>query len=229
MKKTFLLLAIAIAIALMVGGTTTGQSSPQLQCTSQLIDQALIDNDLDSALKMTQDCIVKNRAELEALEKKYGGQPSNFVDVVGVAELTTGAFLIAKVEIFALKGTLPEAESALEDAEKFDQKHPRAAMSWSLSGAPLPTARAFIMEKKGNLDGAAAAYNSILVDIKKTGWPDAFNVIHGRLAIVSLMKGDEAAAEGGCKDSLLNDPAANAARGALLRHGQAPGSIMRLH
>jgi hypothetical protein len=71
MKKTFLLLAIAIAIALMVGGTTTGQSSPQLQCTSQLIDQALIDNDLDSALKMTQDCIVKNRAELEALEKKY--------------------------------------------------------------------------------------------------------------------------------------------------------------
>jgi hypothetical protein len=137
-----------------------------------------------------------------------------------VAELTTGAFLIAKVEIFALKGTLPEAESALEDAEKFDQKHPRAAMSWSLSGAPLPTARAFIMEKKGNLDGAAAAYNSILVDIKKTGWPDAFNVIHGRLAIVSLMKGDEAAAEGGCKDSLLNDPAANAARGALLRHAR---------
>ena len=216
---------LAIAIALMVGGTTTGQSSPQLQCTSQLIDQALVDNDLDSALKMTQDCIVKNRAELEALEKKYGGQPSNFVDVVGLAELATGAFLIAKVEILALKGTLPEAESALEDAEKFDQKHPRAAMSWSLGGAALPTAKAFILEKKGNLDGAAAAYNSILVAIKQDGWPNASNVIYGRLAIVSLMKGDDAAAERWCKDSLLNDPGANAAWGALLkRKGDTSGA-----
>jgi tetratricopeptide (TPR) repeat protein len=202
MKKTLTLLAVAMA--LMVSGTTTGQPSPQLQCTPQLIDQALVDNDLDSALKLTQDCIVKDQAELEA---------------------TAGAFLIAKVEILALKGTLPEAESALEEAEKFDQKHPRAAMSWSLVGAPLPTARAFILEKKGNLDGATAAYNSILVALKQDGWPNASNVIHGRLAIVSLMKGDEAAAERWCKDSLSNDPGANAARGALLkRMGDNPGA-----
>ena len=223
MKQTLTLLGLAIA--LLVSDTTTGHSSPQLQCTPQLIDQALFDNDLDSALKLTQDCIVKNRTELEELEKKYGGQPSNFVDVVGLAEVGTGAFLIAKVEILALKGTLPEAELALAEAEKFDQKHPHAGMSWSMGGAPLPIARAFILEKKGNLDGAAATYNSILVALKQDGWPNASDVIHGRLAIVALMKDDAAAAERWSNDSLLNDPGANAARGDLLkRKGDTPGA-----
>lgn len=215
MKKAPTLLAVAVA--LMVGGTTKGQTSPQLQCNTQGIDQALVDNDPDSALKLTEACVVKNLADLEADGQKYRGKPVNFIDVVRLDELNAGASLIAKVEILTLRGALTEAESALAEAERFDHQHPGAGMSATLAGSPLAIARAFVLERKGDLKAAAAVYEGILAAEKRDGWPDNSSVIRGRLAIVSLMRGDEPAAERWSADSLLADPGANAARGALLQ------------
>ena len=80
-----------------------------------------------------------------------------------LAEISAGAFLIAKAELLTLKGAFADAETALTDADKFDQQHPGAAMTWSSTGAPLLVARAFLLEKKeGDLKGAAAAYEAIL-------------------------------------------------------------------
>src|SRR5438105_360282 len=140
------LLSITAGIVLLGGQVMEGRPSAKLQCNAGQINTALGNGDLDAALTMTQHCIDEKRADLETLEKEYGGKPSDFVDVVGLAELTAGSFLCAKPVILALKGALPEAESALADAEEFDRQHPHSAMSWSMIGAPLATARAFVLE-----------------------------------------------------------------------------------
>jgi tetratricopeptide (TPR) repeat protein len=221
MKKALISL---VSVGLMFG-TAMGQSSPQPQCNPSQIDQALVENDLDSALKLNEACIVRNRTDLETFENKYRGQPSGLVDVVGLAEVNLGSHLIAKVEILALKGALNQAESALTDAEQFDHQHPRAGLSWTMGGLPLARARAFIMEKKGDLTGAAKIYEDILAAQKRDGWRDDIHGIRGRLAIIALMKNDGAAVELWSKDALSVDPAANAARGELLqRKGDKPAA-----
>lgn len=210
------LLISFVLIGLMLGAAT-GQPSSQPQCNPIQIDQALVHNDLDSALKLNEACIVRNRTDLETFEKKYRGQTSDLVDVIGLAEVALGSSLIAKVEVLALKGALSEAESALTDAEQFDHQHPRAGLGWTMSGLPLARARAFIMEKKGDLSGAAKIYQDILAAQKRDGWLEDTHLIRGRLAIIATMKNDDAAVELWSRDALSVDPAANAAQGELLQ------------
>jgi tetratricopeptide (TPR) repeat protein len=202
---------------LLCGPVMASQASPKLQCDSPKIGKAVLSGDLDAALAQIQHCIESSRADLEAAEKEYAGKPGDMVDAIGLAEINAGAFLIAKAEVLTLKGAFADAESAFTDADKFDQQHPRAAMTWSLTGAPLLAAKAFLLEKKGDLKGAVAAYEAILAAGKEKGWQGTSFVVNGRLAVIALLKGDDAAAKKWSENSLSSDPGANVVWGALLQ------------
>lgn len=210
-------LSVAVSIVSLGGRLWANEPRAKLECSGPQISEAVANGNFDHALAITQHCIETQKADLERLEKEYARKPSDYVDAVGLVEVTTGAFLVAKAEILALKGAFLEAESALADAEQFDQKHPQSAMSWSMSGAPLAVARAFLLEKKGDLSGATAAYKAILTEAVRNGWPGISTVTHGRLALIALLMGDDATAERWSKDALSGDPGANVAFAVVLQ------------
>jgi predicted negative regulator of RcsB-dependent stress response len=208
-KKVPIFLDVTIGIILLGGPVIAGQPPENLKCRGQQISEAVFEDNLDAALTMTQICIEANRAELKTREKEQGD--------VRLVAATSGAFLCAKLEILAMKGALAEAESAHADAEKFDQRYPDSALNWHMIGAPLPTAKAFLLEKKGDLNAAAAAYEAILDQAKKDGWSNNSHVINGRLAVIALLKGDVAVARRRSENALAFDPGANAVLGSLLK------------
>jgi predicted negative regulator of RcsB-dependent stress response len=127
-----------------------------------------------------------------------------------------------------MKGALAEAETAVADAERFAQQHPNSGMDWSLNGDPLGTAKAFLLEKKGDLNGAAAAYEAILARLHQDGWPNSSRVISGRLAVIASLKGDDTAARRWSEGALSFDPCAATVLGSLLeKNGDKKGAKER--
>jgi hypothetical protein len=212
MKKT-VGFCLFVVIAIFCCLRTAGQELPR--CVRQKIDQALLSSDLDVALKMTEACVIERRKDLADAEQKYKGQPVTLVDVVGLAEVGTGAVLIARAEVLALRGEVRQADSALLDVEAFIQQHPHANFNSILGGFSLDVARAFVLEKKGDLSGAERGYRGVLAAFKQSGSVDYDSAVKGRLAIVAFLRGDDAAAESLARTS-LSSPAANAALASVL-------------
>jgi hypothetical protein len=220
-----IIFSIILSIMLISNDAIAYEHSKSFECNPRKITEALDSEKFDSAIMLTQYCIDSQKARLDALEKKYKDTPTNFIDVIGLAEATTGGFLIAKVEILTLKGAFLEAESAILDTEMYEQQHPGSALYSIFSCAALPTARAFLLEKKGDLNGATTAYKEILAYLEEKGIPNSSMVIQGRLAVISLLKNDYASAELWSKNALSSDPAANVVWGALLKKkGDTEGS-----
>lgn len=202
--------AVAPAPRAVAAGPVASERNPREICA------ALDAGALDSALALTQYWLKEARTDLTRAEAEYGGSPT-LADLLGRHEQLVGMLLIARVEILAMKGAIPAASSALADADAFDREHPDAAMTWSVTGAPLYVARAFVLEKRGDLDGAALAYEAALDSISTRGWAGTGTPIRGRLAVVALQRGDDGAVERWSKDVLSFDPGANAAWGAVLQ------------
>jgi predicted negative regulator of RcsB-dependent stress response len=101
-------------------------------------------------------------------------------------------------------------------------------MRASINGSPLDTAEAFVMEKKGDLKGAATIYEALLAKAKNDGWEHVSNALNGRRAAVAFLMGDDAAAEFWSKNALTNDAGANAVMGTLLqKKGDTKGARKR--
>lgn len=208
-------LVARIGAALVSTQLAASEPSPKPVCHTKPLVQALLTGALDRALLLTEHCIDVKKADLDRIEKEYGGKPSGFVDVVGLAESTTGVFFVAKAEILTLKGDFRKAEAALAAATKFDQTYSKAGLGWSLGGAPLPIAKAFFVEKTGDLNGAKIAYEAVVAEAKK-GW-DVSTVLYGRLALIALQQGDDAGVERWTKEASASDPGAKTAYAALLQ------------
>jgi tetratricopeptide (TPR) repeat protein len=193
------------------------QSTTDAGCSGHEIDQAVANSNFDDALAIDQKCIDEKTADLVLTERKYAGKRSDFINVVGLTEVTTGAFVIAKAQILILKGAFSQASAALADAEKFDKQYDQAAMDWSITGSQLSVARALLSEKSGDLKGAAAAYEAIIAEEKKKGWENNSDVVHGRLALVELQRGNDSEAERWAKENLSEDPGANVAMAMLAK------------
>jgi hypothetical protein len=168
---------------------------------------------------MAQTCVEHGIADVADIRARYTGKPGGFVDVVGLAAVNAGAVLCARVEILALKGALSAADSAVVEAERFDVQYPMSAMSWGISGACLPRAKAFVREKRGDLRGARAAYEAILADATNASWAGSgvFDVVYGRLAMIALQSGDEAAAERWATKGVRSDATSNVVLAVLLQ------------
>lgn len=211
--KTLILPLVLCGLLL---GCRTVVSQVTRSSENSTFNEAMLAGNLDRALNIIDRSIETNRAELARLQREYSNQPLTFIDVIGLAEGSTGASLIAKAEILTMKGDVKAAEAAIADGEEFDKNHPKAAMTWAMCGAPLSMAKAFLLEKKGDLAAAVTAYESIAEDMKNRGWQNMSSECYGRLAVVALDRNDYASAERWSTNALASDPAAETVLAALL-------------
>jgi tetratricopeptide (TPR) repeat protein len=202
--------SITIIIALMTSQLIAREPA-KLQCNPSEISKSVFNGDLDAALKITQVCIDAEKQDLERISKESPAGSPGIVDVVGLSETVSGALFVAKPEILALRGDFSDADSALAEADHFDQQHSGSGMTWDMTGAPLAVAHAFLLERRGNLREAEAAYNAIFTAAVKSGWGNVSTVVNGRLALIALARGDDASAERWIKPALSSDPGANVA------------------
>jgi tetratricopeptide (TPR) repeat protein len=174
-------------------------------------NDALLAGNFDRALSIINQSVETNRAELARLQREYTNQPSPFVDAIGLAEISTGSSILSKAEILTMKGDVQAAESTIAECEEFDKVHPKAGLNWAMTGSQLPVAKAFLLEKKGDLEAAATAYQ----DTQKQGWGMS-SECYGRLAVIALERNDYASAERWSTNALDSDPAAETVFAAVL-------------
>lgn len=174
----------------------------------------------DSAIARVNRCIKQRRADLEELRKAAADEGAMLGAKSAIAHL-----LCVKVQAQALKGALNEARETLKFAELYNRTYPEAGMSLAVNNSMLPVTRAFLLEKSGDLKGAAAAYREIAAATKAAGFISYPDLVCGRLAVIAFESGDEKGAARWSGQTASFDSGAKAVQGAMLqRKGDEAGA-----
>jgi tetratricopeptide (TPR) repeat protein len=213
----------------LLGSGCLAVPRPSAQALPQECGQALNADlgawNLDSALARTNRCIKLHHDRLAEFDKAEAEKKEALKDSVLQAKMALARLLCVKTQVLTLKGDLAQAQETLKYAELFNRAYPETGMSLAVNNSMLPITRAFLLEKSGDLKGAAAAYKDIAAATKAAGFISYPDLVCGRLAVIFFDSGDEQTAARWSRQTASFDSGAKAMQGALLqKQGDAPGA-----
>lgn len=201
----------------------TARTLPQ-EC-GQALNADLGAWNFDSAVVRTNRCIKQHRARLEELGKAEAEKKEALREEAAAARSALARLLCVKTQVLALKGDLAKAQETLKYAELFNRAYPELGMSLAINNSMLPITRAFVLEKSGDLKGAAAAYRNIAEASRAAGFISYPDLVCGRLAVIAFESGDNKAAARWSGQTASFDSGARAVQGAMLQKlGDQPGA-----
>ncbi len=211
----------AAACLALLGAGCLAVPRPSAQATPRECGQALNKDlgawDFASAAARTNRCIKLHHARLAELNKAEAEKKEALAEEAAAAKKALGRLLCVKAQLLTLKGDLAQAQKTLKYAELFNRTYPEVGMSLAVNNSMLPITRAFLLEKSGDLKGAAAAYKDIAYATKAAGFISYPDLVCGRLAVIYFESGDDKTAARWSGQTASFDSGAKAVQGAMLQ------------
>jgi tetratricopeptide (TPR) repeat protein len=211
-------LSLAVLVACL---TFTQFANAQLksldgECVATKINEALMNEEPELALKITQQCIDGEKAVASTVKGQRGFHGSIRTDD---AILNVGNFLCFKAQIQSLTGDSAGALKSIREAEEFSQQWSTQYYTdlWDWPGV-LNLTKAFRLERAGQSEEAKKSYGQSLT-------AHAF----GRLAAMALRENDDQNDRFWAQKALEKDPhepAASYVLGRMLERDNKPDDAL---
>lgn len=160
---TWSFMRLVLLSYLMTGGVTSARAqdkNPQVPpCQPLEMMRLVYEGDLTKALAKSKECAASSNADIDSMSKSDPPNPW-----LSLAISKAGDYLCVEAQILAMMRSLPEAESALSQAEAFALSHsdyllyPSDGMGSIAWRQVVSATKGFLLEKKGDFKGARLTY-----------------------------------------------------------------------